>query len=236
MSIDADDVRDRLVLALDVGEFNDAVQLADRLASWFKIMKVGHELYAAAGPATFEACHELGFRVFADLKLYDIPNTVARAARVHGSHGVDFLNFHAAGGVEMVAAGVNALREGARDGGHDLPVALAVTVLTSEVDVGAFDARLDVAEMAGCDGVVCSAHELERVRRASRPMKTMVPGVRLAGGEAHDQARVATPAEAMRAGADWLVIGRAVTAAESPEAAATTITESIVAALEAPRS
>jgi orotidine-5'-phosphate decarboxylase len=235
VSTDADDVRHRLVLALDVDDFTDAVQLADRLAPWFSIVKVGHELYAAAGPATFEACHELGFRVFADLKLYDIPSTVARAARVHGGHGVDFLNFHAAGGVEMVAAGVNALREGASDRGYDVPVALGVTVLTSDLDTGAFDARLEVAESAGCDGVVCSAHELDRVQRTSRPMKTMVPGVRLTGGEPHDQARVATPLEAMCAGADWLVIGRAVTAAESPEAAATMITESIVAAPEAPR-
>ena len=95
-----DDARDRLVLALDVSDLDEAVALARMLTPWFATAKVGYELYAAAGPAAFDAMHELGLRVFADLKLHDIPTTVGRGARALGRRGVDFLNFHAAGGVE----------------------------------------------------------------------------------------------------------------------------------------
>ena len=109
---------------------------------WFGVAKVGFELYAEAGPDAFEALRDKGFRVFADLKLHDIPNTVGRAARVLGRRGVDFLNFHAAGGEAMLRAGVEGLAEGARDAGHARPVALAVTVLTSDPNVDALDARL----------------------------------------------------------------------------------------------
>src|SRR4029079_13776241 len=103
-----------------------------------------------------------GFRVFADLKLHDIPNTVGRAARVLGRLGVDFLNFHAAGGEAMLRAGVEGLAEGARDARHSRPLALAVTVLTSDPIVDAMDALLDVARDAGCDGVVCAGTDVER--------------------------------------------------------------------------
>lgn len=217
------DVRDRLALALDVGGPADAEAFAHRLAPWFGIAKVGLELYAEAGPDVIERLRSSGLAVFADLKLYDIPNTVERAARVLGRRGVDFLNFPAAGGAAMLEAGVTGLAEGARDGGHAPPVALAVTVLTSESDVSSFDARLDAAAAAGCGGVVCSAHEIAAVTRRAPGLATMVPGIRLAGEPHHDQARVATPAEAIERGADWLVIGRAVTGAVDPEAAAEAI-------------
>jgi orotidine-5'-phosphate decarboxylase len=218
------DVRDRLALALDVGGPADAEALARRLAPWFGIAKVGLELYAEAGPDVIDRLKSSGLAVFADLKLYDIPNTVERAARVLGRRGVDFLNFPAAGGAAMLEAGVTGLAEGARDGGQPAPVALAVTVLTSEADVSSFDTRLDAAAAAGCDGVVCSAHEITAVTTRAPHLATMVPGIRLAGEPHHDQARVATPAEAIERGADWLVVGRAVTAAGDPEAAAEAIT------------
>ena len=125
------DVRDRLALALDVGGAADAERVARRLAPWFGIAKVGLELYGEAGPDIFERLRALGLAIFADLKLYDIPTTVERAARVLGRRGVDFLNFPAAGGAAMLEAGVTGLAEGARDGGHQPPRALAVTVLTS---------------------------------------------------------------------------------------------------------
>jgi orotidine-5'-phosphate decarboxylase len=108
-------------------------------------------------------------------------------------------------------------------------VALAVTVLTSDPDVSAFDARLDSAVAAGCGGVVCSAHEVAMVKSRAG-LATMVPGIRLAGEDHHDQARVATPAEAIALGADWLVIGRAVTAADDPEAAAEAVTRNAAGA------
>jgi len=225
------EVRERLALALDVGGADEAEALARRLAPWFGIAKVGMELYAEAGPDVIDRLHGLGVAVFADLKFYDIPNTVERAARVVGRRGVEFLNFPAAGGTAMLAAGVEGLAEGARAGGHTPPKALAVTVLTSEADASAFDARLDHAAAAGCDGVVCSAHEIATVKERSPRLGTMVPGIRLAGGDRHDQARVATPADAIERGADWLVVGRAVTAAADPEAAAEAVTRDVADAL-----
>jgi orotidine-5'-phosphate decarboxylase len=225
------EVRDRLALALDVGGPADAEAVARRLTPWFGIAKVGLELYAEAGPDVLDRLRGLGMAVFADLKLYDIPTTVERAARVLGRRGVDFLNFPAAGGVAMLEAGVTGLAEGARDGGHPPPIALAVTVLTSESDVSAFDARLEAAVSAGCDGVVCSTREVPVVKARAAHLTTMVPGIRLPGAAQHDQARVATPVEAIGQGADWLVIGRAITAAGDPEAAAEAVTRDAAGAL-----
>jgi orotidine-5'-phosphate decarboxylase len=224
-------VRDRLVLVLDVGGLDEALPLARRLAPWFATAKVGFELYAEAGPAAFDAVHEAGLRVFADLKLHDIPNTVGRAARTLGRRGVDFLNFHAAGGVDMLRAGVEGLREGAHQAGHAAPIALGVTVLTSETDTTQFAPRLDAAKQSGCDGVVCSAYEIAAARAAR--MRTMVPGLRLVGSDANDQARVVTPGDATARGADWLVIGRTVTAAADPEAAAAQVASEVAGAFDA---
>jgi orotidine-5'-phosphate decarboxylase len=218
------EVRERLALALDVGGPAEAEATARRLAPWFGIAKVGLELYAEAGPAILERLRALGLSIFADLKLYDIPTTVERAARVLGRRGVDFLNFPAAGGTAMLAAGVTGLAEGARDAGHSPPTALAVTVLTSDADVSAFDERLDSAVAAGCGGVVCSAHEVAAVKSRAPTLATMVPGIRLRGEAQHDQARVASPGEALALDADWLVIGRTVTAARDAEAAAEAVT------------
>ncbi|HXY93455.1 MAG TPA: orotidine-5'-phosphate decarboxylase, partial [Acidimicrobiia bacterium] len=212
------DARDHLVLVLDVERLEDALAYAERMAPWFGTVKVGYELYAAAGPEAFEALRHKGFRVFADLKLHDIPTTVERGARAIGRRGVDFLNFHASGGEDMLRAGVDGLREGARDAGLTPPVALAVTVLTSDPDVAALAPRMDVAARAGCDGVVCAGPDIELAR--AHHLRTMVPGIRLAGGHAHDHARVDTPGGAIARGADWLVIGRAVAAADDPEGAA----------------
>ncbi|MDP9135493.1 MAG: orotidine-5'-phosphate decarboxylase [Actinomycetota bacterium] len=225
------EARERLVLGLDVGGLDDALPLARRLAPWFATAKVGFELYAEAGPAAFDALHGVGYQVFADLKLHDIPNTVARAARVLGRRGIEFLNFHATGGVEMLRAGVESFHEGAREGGHPAPVALGVTVLTSDRDASAFDERLLVAAASGCDGIVCSAWEVERAR--AQALKTMAPGIRRRGDAAHDQARVATPGDAIVHGADWLVIARTVTAADEPEAAAAAVVAEVEAAIDA---
>jgi len=223
--------RDRLVLGLDVGGPDVALPLARRLAPWFGTAKVGYELYAEAGPDVIAALHDIGLRVFADLKLYDIPTTVERGARVLGRHGVEFLNFHAAGGADMLRAGVDGLREGARDGGHPVPIALGVTVLTSEADTAAFDERLSSASAGGCDGVVCAASECSAVRAAG--LRSMVPGIRLPDGDHHEQARVATPAEAIAVGADWIILARAVTAADDPEGAAELTTRMVAEAVGA---
>ncbi len=223
------DPRDHLALALDVGDLDTALAVAQRVQPWFGVAKVGFELYAEAGPAAFQALRHKGFRVFADLKLHDIPTTVGRAARVLGRHGVDFLNFHAAGGEALLRAGVEGLTEGARERGHARPIALAVTVLTSDPNVDAMDTRLDAARASGCDGVVCAGSDVERAR--ARALRTMVPGIRLAGDDANDQARVDTPRDAIARGADWLVVGRSVTGADDPERAAAEVAREVAEGL-----
>ena len=222
-------VRDHLVLALDVGALDECEALARKLAGWFSTVKVGLELYAEAGPEAVARLRDQGFRVFADLKLHDIPNTVGRAARVLGRHGVDFLNFHAAGGEVMLRAGVEGFAAGALAGGLPPPKALAVTILTSEGErpPSVLAERVAAAVESGCAGIVCSAHDLHDARLLAPRMLTVVPGIRPEGVPAHDQAAPVTPRAALDAGADILVIGRAVTAADDPAAAAAALVASI---------
>ena len=222
-------IRDRLAIALDFPDLDRAEQLAKEVSPWFGVAKVGLELYSAAGPEAISRMRALDLEVFADIKLHDIPTTVGRAARVLGRQGIRYLNFHAAGGTDMLRAGVEGLAEGARDGGFSPATPIAVTVLTSDPDPSAFPARLQGAVDAGCDGVVCSAFEV--AASAAAGMRTMVPGIRPAGAAHDDQARVATPAAAIANGASWLVIGRAVTAAPDPAAAAASIHAEVEAAL-----
>ncbi len=229
------DVRDRLAIVLDVPDLDDAVRLADDVSPWFGVAKVGLELYSAAGPEAIRRLDGMGLRVFCDLKLHDIPTTVGRAARVLGGLGVSYLNFHAAGGVAMLRAGVEGLLEGARDANRDAPVPLGVTVLTSDTDTSAFDARLGYAIEAGCGGVVCSVQEITRVHAVRPDFVTVVPGIRLDDGDRHDQARVGTPVEVALAGGDVLVVGRAVSAANDRRAVARQIHDSIGDALASSR-
>jgi orotidine-5'-phosphate decarboxylase len=225
------DVRRKLAVALDVPDLDRAEQLAKEVAPWFGIAKVGLELYSAAGPEAIARMRALDLEVFADIKLHDIPTTVGRAARVLGRQGVRYLNFHAAGGTEMLRAGVEGLAEGARDGGHEHAIPIAVTVLTSDPETGAFDERLARAIESGCGGVVCSVDEIERVHAARPDLVTIVPGVRFADGPRHDQARVGTPEGVAEAGGNVLVVGRAVTRADDPRAAAERVSDAVVHAL-----
>ncbi len=231
MMTEQQSVRSRLAVALDVSDLDRAVALAEQVAPWFGVAKVGLELYSAAGPDAIARIRALDLDVFADIKLHDIPTTVERAARVLGRQGVRYLNFHAAGGVEMLRAGVAGLAEGARDAGHGPAIPIAVTVLTSDPDAGAFEQRLQHAIEAGCGGVVCSVREIERVHAERRDLVTIVPGVRFANGDLHDQARVGTPEEVARAGGDVLVIGRAVTHADDPRVAARRASDAVANAL-----
>ncbi|HLI16147.1 MAG TPA: orotidine-5'-phosphate decarboxylase [Acidimicrobiales bacterium] len=220
-------LRRRLVLALDCAALEAALALARPLVAYFGVAKVGLELFGAVGPAALAPLASLGYEVFLDLKLHDIPTTVGRAARVAGRLGASYLTLHAAGGAAMLEAGVAGLAEGAAASG--VPgAALAVTVLTSEGPAPGLAAeRAALAARAGCRGVVCAAGDLPGVRAAAPGLLACVPGIRLPGGERHDQARSAAPAEALAAGADLLVVGRAVTQAPDPLAAA----EALVAAL-----
>jgi len=218
----SEEVRATLALALDVDDLVAATRLGRELKPWFGVAKVGLELYSAAGPDAVGALRELGYDVFLDLKLHDIPNTVGKAARVLGALGVDYLTLHAFGGVDMLKAGVEGLAEGAAGAGLEPPVALGVTVLTSDGTAPdhIVPQRVRVAAEAGCGGLVCSAKDLVDARTLAPRLIRVVPGIRLAGAGSDDQANIATPGEAMAAGADVLVIGRAVTAAADPAQAA----------------
>jgi orotidine-5'-phosphate decarboxylase len=223
------EVRTKLAVALDVDDLVAALRLAREVRPWFGTAKVGLELYSAAGPDIVGALVDLGYDVFCDLKFHDIPTTVHRAARVIGALGATYLNFHAQGGVPMLAAGVEGFLAGAADAGLPAPTALAVTILTSEHDAPreVLRTRVQAALDAGCGGIVCAASDVAEAKRIGPGLFAVVPGIRPPGVPAHDQARAATPAEAIAAGADLLVVGRAVTRAEDPAAAAAAVAASI---------
>jgi len=232
--------RDRLIVALDVAKADAARALVDRLAGGVGMFKVGSQLFTAAGP---DFVHEIvgrGEKVFLDLKFHDIPNTVAGAVASATRLGVALLDVHGLGGRAMIEAAVGALPAmGTR--------LLAITVLTShdedtldEIGVNGSMAesvrRLAVlAKEAGADGVVASPHEVALVRDAcGSGFLIVTPGIRPAGAEAGDQARAATPAAALGAGADYLVVGRPITEAFDPRAAADAILREMESALRRP--
>lgn len=223
------DIRRRLALVLDLDDLVAARRLAQTLRPWFGVAKVGLELYSAAGPDAIETMADLGYEVFADIKLHDIPTTVGKASRVLGSLGASYVTMHAFGGVDMLRAGVEGLAEGATAAGLPAPCALAVTVLTS--DGGApphiLPKRVATAVEAGCGGLVCAVSDVREARLLGPNLTIVTPGIRPAGAPTHDQARAATPQEAFDAGADILVIGRAVTEAADPLVAASELVESL---------
>lgn len=221
--------RNRLALALDVDDVVEALRLAHQLKPWFAVAKVGLELFSAAGPDIVAELTNEGYRVFLDLKMADIPTTVEKAARVLGALGVSYLTMHAFTGSAMLRAGVRGLAEGAARAGLDPPAVLAVTVLTS--DAGApphiLAKRVEAAVEARCSGVVCAASDVVEVKTLAPKLLAVVPGIRPLGSARHDQARAATPAQALAAGADLLVVGRPVTAAPDRTKAAADLLQSI---------
>ncbi|NNF39666.1 MAG: orotidine-5'-phosphate decarboxylase [Gemmatimonadetes bacterium] len=231
-----------LILPLDQPSQREALALVDAMGEGVSFYKVGLELFTREGPGVVRALHGRRKRVFLDLKLHDIPNTVAGAVRAAAELDVELLTVHAGGGRAMLEAAAEAARDTA-DGALRL---LAVTVLTSLSeeglgeswgrgidDVGAEVLRLaELAKASGIDGVVSSAHEVAGLRRTLGPDAVLVtPGIRLPGGDAHDQARVATPDTAVADGADYLVVGRAITGARDPHAALAAVLESMGAAV-----
>jgi orotidine-5'-phosphate decarboxylase len=231
--------RERLIVALDVSSASQALRMAEKLRGHVGLFKVGSQLFTAEGPAVARQLVALGERVFLDLKFHDIPNTVHAAAREAARMGVTMLDVHASGGCKMMEAALEGSREGSS--GRDRPLVLAVTVLTSlgthdlapiglTGDAEAAAIRLaQLAQVAGLDGVVASPLEIAAIRRTCGPNFLVVtPGIRLATAVADDQARIATPEQAIRAGADYLVVGRPITAVEEPAPAA----DAIVAEME----
>ncbi len=227
-----------IIVALDYPQAEPALSLARRLDPHLCRLKVGKELFTAAGPAVVAAVQALGFEVFLDLKFHDIPNTVAAACRCGADLGVWMLNVHAGGGEAMLAAA----REAVQVGSHG-PLLIAVTVLTSldEHDLAAVgvqgsvqDQVLRLASLSarcGLDGVVCAASDLSVLRDNLPPgFLTVTPGVRPRGSASGDQKRVTTPRQAIDLGAGYLVIGRPISQAPDPARAL----ESLVAELNDP--
>jgi orotidine-5'-phosphate decarboxylase len=221
--------RDQLVLALDVDDLVEALRLAKALQPWFATAKVGLELFSASGPDAVSAVADLGYDVFLDLKLHDIPTTVRKAARVIGALGASYLTLHARSGPTMLRAGVEGLREGAEAAGLPHPVALAVTILTSDGDAPAhiLGHRVAAAVEAGCGGMVVAAADVREAKQLAPRLLAVVPGIRMVASDRHDQARPATPRQAVGFGADLLVIGRTVTDAADPPAAAAALLASL---------
>jgi orotidine-5'-phosphate decarboxylase len=225
----------RVIVPLDVADAGSALALAARLDPRACRVKVGKELFVAAGPAVVERLQERGHEVFLDLKFHDIPSTVAGACRAAARLGVWMVNVHASGGESMLRAAREAVASGARP-----PLLIGVTVLTSlsgealarvgiTAPVEAAVERLArLTQECGLDGVVCSALEAPGLRAAlGRGFLLVTPGIRPRGPAGDDQARVATPEEAVRRGADYLVIGRPITGAADPAAALDSINQSL---------
>ncbi|MBC8357451.1 MAG: orotidine-5'-phosphate decarboxylase [Candidatus Aminicenantes bacterium] len=226
-----EDFAKRIIIALDVGNRGEALSLINQLEG-VEIFKVGLELFTAEGPSLLEKIKALGKKVFLDLKLHDIPNTVAEAVKVGVRHGVHMLTLHSSGGREMLEKAVASAAAEADKEGVEKPLLLAVTVLTSLKsdqlrEIGMTDdtflqvLRLaKLAKEAGVDGVVCSPQEIEIVKKETgRDFLVVAPGIRPLWATAHDQKRIMTPSLAIKKGADYLVIGRPITEAPSPQEA-----------------
>jgi orotidine-5'-phosphate decarboxylase len=214
----------RVIVALDYADAQSAMDLVDRLQPSACKVKVGKELFTAAGPGLVATIVQRGFDVFLDLKFHDIPNTVAQACRAAARLGVWMINVHALGGRAMMAAAREAIEAGPRK-----PRLIAVTVLTSMTEPDLREVGIEATPLAqamklarlaadcGLDGVVCSAHEAAAIRdRLGGEFLRVTPGIRLPEDNAGDQKRVMTPQTAIESGASYLVIGRSVTGAADP--------------------
>jgi orotidine-5'-phosphate decarboxylase len=232
------DAKDRLAVALDVPDAQAALDLVDRLGDSCRVLKVGMELYYAGGNALLEELRSRGYRIFLDLKLHDIPNTVAGGIRSVARSGAELLTVHAGGGGAMLTAAAEAARA------PGAPRLLAVTVLTSmdaaELKAaGVCSAPADqvlrlarLAKSSGINGMVCSTEEVAALRSELGPEALLVvPGIRPAGSALNDQRRIATPAEAISSGASMLVVGRPITRAANPDEAARAVVKEIESAM-----
>ena len=222
-------MKEKIIIALDVSSRVEALRIVRQLQDACGMFKVGNQLFTAVGPAIVREIIEAGGRVFLDLKFHDIPNTVTHAAVEAAKLGVAMMTVHASGGKAMMESVAQRL---GRDFPETRPWVIAVTVLTSLDTPALFDIGIEfpaeqhvrrlalLAQQCGMDGVVCSPRELSVLRRAIRPdFKLVTPGIRMPDQSLNDQQRIATPAEAISAGADYLVIGRAVTDEPDPRLA-----------------
>lgn len=233
-------MKNPIIVALDLPDAQSALRLAERLVPFVGAYKIGSELFTSAGPDMIKQIRNLGGEVFLDLKFHDIPNTVSKAVAAAVHYDVQMLTIHTSGGQEMMRVAEESAQKTAANLGQSPPLLLGVTILTSldseaigkigfESDVGRQVERLaTLAVSAGLRGLVCSPREVSALRQiVPVELQLVTPGVRPDQGQAHDQKRTLSPKEALRAGADWLVIGRPIYAAENPVAAAESILASI---------
>ena len=226
-------MRNPIIVALDVPSHAAALELVERLAPVVGVFKIGSELFTSAGPEIVRRVRAAGASVFLDLKFHDIPNTVAKAVAAATQLDVQMLTIHTSGGSEMMRAAEDSARRTAQQAGRETPLVLGVTVLTSmnqetmaEIGCEPNPARqverlATLAARAGLRGLVCSPLEVAALRQLlPKEMQLVVPGIRTGAEPADDQKRTLTPKEALAAGANWLVIGRPIYAAENPRAAA----------------
>lgn len=234
--------KDRIIVALDVDSQAEALKLALELHDMVGAFKIGMQLFNSEGPSIVQDINKLGGRVFVDLKLHDIPNTVSQAARVLTRMNAFMFNVHAAGGRQMMSEMARETRDEASRMGIAVPKMLAVTVLTS-ISESQLKEELMIENLAlkelvqrwaamaresGLDGVVCSPQEITAVREAcGQDFLIVTPGIRPRWSEKNDQVRVTTPREALEMGADYMVIGRPICRAESPRQAAQKIIEEL---------
>ena len=234
-------IRNPIVVALDVDTSEQALSLVERLRGTVGMFKVGKQLFTAAGPDIVRRIIGMGEQVFLDLKFHDIPNTVAKAGIEAARLGVSIFNVHAMGGSKMMRAAVDALTETVEREGIARPLILGVTVLTSHTQESLSEVGIErkledevvalaqLCETSGINGVVASPQEIVPIRKAvdNPGFVILTPGVRPAGAALNDQSRVMTPGEAIAAGANFLVVGRPITAADDPVMAARKILEEI---------
>jgi orotidine-5'-phosphate decarboxylase len=237
-------ITDRIIVPIDVPTEAAAIALLDRLPE-VTFWKVGLELFVSSGPAILTTLKQRQKRIFLDLKFHDIPNTVAGACRAAARYGVDLLTIHAAAGREALNLACSSAQEGAKEAGVAPPKLIAITLLTSISSRQlAFDLKIPLelpeyalqmallAGEAGLDGAVCSPQEVAQLRQTCGDDFLLVcPGVRPSWADKGDQKRSLTPAEAIEAGADYLVIGRPITAASDPESAWKRICDELIGIL-----
>lgn len=245
MKIDQKNAKDRLILALDVDTLEEAKSLVDELKDYVGIFKVGLQLFTSVGPEIIKFIHGEGGKIFFDGKFHDIPNTVAKANINLVRHGVTFFNIHISGGSKMIATSIKTARETAKREGLPKPVILGVTLLTSfgqrtlteELGVSKniddyVSSLARLAQTSGLDGVVASATDVPKIRKeCGNDFIILCPAIRPTWSVVNDQIRVVTPADAIRAGVNYMVIGRPITAAKDRVSAAKLILEEIEEAL-----
>ncbi|GAB6181089.1 orotidine-5'-phosphate decarboxylase [Desulfotomaculum defluvii] len=234
--------KERLIVALDVDTKEEALQLTQKLSPYAGFFKVGMQLFYSSGPEIIRLLKDQGVKVFLDLKLHDIPNTVGQAARVLAGLGADIINVHASGGVSMMRQAADSVRERAYALGLAAPLVISVTVLTS-IDEQVFNNEIGLpgtiqdrvkkwatmTQEAGLDGVVASPREIQTIREACGPeFKIITPGIRPAWSVVGDQKRIMTPGMAIKQGTSYIVVGRPITANEEPAVAAQKILSEII--------